>query len=48
LTKEKEASTKTEKCPNPDCINGKVKDPMGEATAWFFCGVCHGTGEVER
>jgi len=44
---DKEAPTMTtKKCSYCNGL-GKVKDSMGEATAWFYCGVCHGTGEIE-
>jgi hypothetical protein len=39
------------KCPNPNCVNGKVEvetpvtaDVMG--TEWIECEVCHGLGEI--
>ena len=39
------------KCPNPECVNGKVKietpitsDVMGEEEV--DCEVCHGAGEI--
>lgn len=39
------------KCPNPECVNGKVKietpftaDVMEDE--WVDCEVCHGAGEI--